>query len=81
MTPTHTTPPQLVSGRGLSDARSVRTRVEQDIELLSHRIAAIKRTSPHNKPVIEAYQSMLDSRVAVYKWLEHGRSAHRSGPH
>lgn len=64
----------LISGSGLKDAPSVRARVEQDIAFLKNRLEAMKRQSPGNQPVIDAYQTMLNSRIAVLNWLNHGGS-------
>lgn len=63
----HYTGDQLVSPHG--DAR---IKVEQDIAFLIDRIAAMKSQPRPNVMLIEHYQSMLQSRESVLKWLMDG---------
>lgn len=58
------------------NTETIRLKVEQDIAFLSDRIAALKNHPRPNRVVIDTYQSMLDSRLSVLKWLQHGQTSH-----
>lgn len=68
----HQDPRMVVSGR-LANAETVRCKVEQDIAFLTDRIAALNEHPRPNQVVIHIYESMLESRRSVLKWLQHGR--------
>lgn len=55
------------------DTEAIRLKVEQDIALLNDRIADLQSHPRPNRVVIDTYQTMLDSRLSVLKWLQHGR--------
>ncbi len=64
--------PQLVVSGQLRQANDVRRKVEQDIAFLSDRIAALEAQQRPNRPVIDSYRIMLESRKSVLKWLQDG---------
>lgn len=64
--------PQLVISGQLKQANDVRRKVEQDITFLSGRIAALEAQERPNRPVIDSYRTMLESRKSVLKWLQDG---------
>lgn len=70
--------PILVAGQ-LTDTSAVRTKVEQDIAFLTGRITNMERHPRPNKIVLETYQGMLKSRIAVLKWLMHGQDEDDAG--
>lgn len=51
---------------------NARVKVEQDIEFLTDRIAAMRQQARPNVMLIEHYQAMLKSRESVLKWLMDG---------
>lgn len=55
------------------NTEAIRLKVEQDIAFLSDRIADLRNHPKPNRVVIDTYQTMLDSRLSVLKWLQHGR--------
>ncbi len=55
------------------NTEAIRLKVEQDIAFLSDRIADLRNHPRPNRVVIDTYQTMLDSRLSVLKWLQHGR--------
>ena len=63
----------VVDGQ-LTQASSVQTKVEQDIAFLQHRIGLMKKQKTPNVIVIETYEQMLKSRLAVLSWLQDGHS-------
>lgn len=65
--------PKLVVGGQLADAANVRLKVRQDIAFLLDRIDSLESRPRPNQLVIDTYRTMLESRQAVLKWLEHGR--------
>jgi len=75
--------PKLVVDGRLANAEAVHEKVREDIAFLSNRIALMERQTRPNKPVLDTYKRMLDSRQSVLNWLEHGRWAHSasSEPH
>ena len=56
----------------LNDERSkdIAKKVLEDINFLKDRISRIKRTNNINPGVLNTYESMLESRQSVLKWLE-----------
>ncbi len=64
--------PQLVASGRLRQANDVRRKVEQDIVFLSNRIADLETQPRPNRPVIDSYRTMLESRKSVLKWLQDG---------
>lgn len=56
------------------NTEAIRLKVEQDIAFLSDRIADLENHPRPNRVVIDTYQTMLDSRLAVLKWLQHGKA-------
>lgn len=54
---------------------AIRLKVEQDIAFISDRIADLQSRPRPNRVVIETYQTMLDSRLSVLKWLQHGETS------
>lgn len=70
--------PILVAGQ-LTDTSAVRTKVEQDIAFLTGRITNMEQHPRPNKIVLETYQGMLKSRIAVLKWLMHGQDEDDTG--
>lgn len=54
------------------DTTAVRTKVEEDIAFLKARIGMMEKHPRPNLIVLETYQGMLNSRIAVLKWLLHG---------
>ena len=70
--------PILVAGQ-LTDTSAVRTKVEQDIAFLTGRINSMEQHPRPNKIVLETYQGMLKSRIAVLKWLMHGQDEDDAG--
>lgn len=62
----------LVAGQ-LTDTSAVRFKVEQDIAFLTGRINYMEQHPRPNKIVLETYKGMLNSRMAVLKWLMHGQ--------
>lgn len=70
--------PILVAGQ-LTDTSAVRTKVEQDIAFLTGRITNMEQHPRPNKIVLETYQGMLKSRIAVLKWLMHGQDEDDAG--
>lgn len=78
----NTSTPSLVVGGSLASAGAVRTKVKQDIDFLRARITALEQQARPNRPVIQTYRAMLESRRSVLKWLEHGdddATAERTG--
>lgn len=73
--------PKVGTTERLAKTEAVRSRVEQDIEFLSARIAALKALPRPNQVVIDTYQTMLDSRRSVLKWFQHGRTAEPDSQH
>lgn len=67
--------PRLVVNGRLKQAENVRSKVEQDIDFLTHRIAVLEAQPRPNQPVIDTYKTMLGSRRAVLKWLSDGAHA------
>ena len=63
----------VVDGQ-LTQSSSVQTKVEQDIAFLQHRIGLMKKQKTPNVIVIETYEQMLKSRLAVLSWLQDGHS-------
>lgn len=61
----------LASNRN-TDTMAVRTKVEEDIAFLRARISLMENHPRPNRIVMETYQGMLNSRIAVLKWLLHG---------
>jgi hypothetical protein len=61
-------------GKRSTDTTEVRLKVEQDISLLTDRIASMKNQTRPNTVVIETYEAMLNSRMAVLNWLQHGKT-------
>lgn len=57
------------------DTAAIRLKVEQDIAFISDRIADLQTRPRPNRIVIETYQTMLDSRLSVLKWLQHGETS------
>lgn len=55
-----------------TDTTAVRTKVEEDIAFLRARINLMENHPRPNRVVLETYQGMLNSRIAVLKWLLHG---------
>jgi hypothetical protein len=55
-----------------TDTTAVRTKVEEDIAFLHARIKLMESHPRPNRVVLETYQGMLNSRIAVLKWLLHG---------
>lgn len=55
-----------------TDTTAVRTKVEEDIAFLQARINLMENHPRPNRVVLETYQGMLNSRIAVLKWLLHG---------
>lgn len=54
------------------DTSAVRNKVEDDIAFLTARIQRIE-SHPHPNPIVlKTYQELLNSRIAVLKWLLHG---------
>lgn len=82
MNDTRVEPRLVVNGR-LANAEAVREEVREDIAFLSKRIALMERQNRPNRPVLNTYKRMLDSRQSVLNWLEHGRGSHCPGgePH
>jgi len=78
MSDTRAEPRLVVDGR-LANAEAVRDKVCEDIAFLSNRIALMERQNRPNRPVLDTYKRMLNSRRSVLNWLEHGRGAHSSG--
>ncbi|MGM8228263.1 hypothetical protein ACSV5M_16910 [Cellvibrio sp. ARAG 10.3] len=70
--------PILVAGQ-LTDTSAVRAKVEQDIAFLTGRITNMEQHPRPNKIVLETYQGMLKSRIAVLKWLMHGQDEDDAG--
>lgn len=68
----NTSDPQLVIRGQLAGASAVRSKVKQDIDFLKSRIEALEKQPRLNRPVIQTYANMLESRRSVLKWLEHG---------
>ncbi len=64
--------PQFVVSGQLKQASDVRRKVEQDIVFLSNRIADLETQERPNRPVIDSYRTMLESRKSVLKWLQDG---------
>lgn len=62
------------SARQSVNTEAIRQKVEQDIAFLSDRIAELQNRPRPNRVVIDTYQTMLDSRLSVLKWLQHGES-------
>lgn len=60
------------NGNSTSLHGNTRIKVEQDIAFLTDRIAAMKQQPNQNTKLIEHYQSMLNSRESVLKWLMDG---------
>lgn len=58
------------------NTEAIRLKVEQDIAFLSDRIADLQSRPRPNRVVIDTYQTMLDSRLAVLKWLQHGEATY-----
>lgn len=54
------------------DTLAVRAKVEEDIAFLTTRITTLANHSRPNPLVLDTYQNMLNSRIAVLKWLQHG---------
>lgn len=65
--------PSLVVAGHLANASRVREKVRQDIAFLEDRIASLESQQRPNRPVIETYRTMLESRQSVLRWLEHGQ--------
>lgn len=55
-----------------TDTSAVRAKVEEDIAFLTSRISIMENHPRPNRIVLDTYQTMLSSRVAVLKWLLHG---------
>jgi hypothetical protein len=66
--------PKAEATERLANTEAVRSKVEQDIEFLTDRIAALKSQPRPNRVVIDTYQTMLDSRLSVLRWFQHGRT-------
>ena len=60
------------NARRALDTLAVRTKVEEDIAFLTTRITTLTNHSRTNSLVLDTYQKMLNSRIAVLKWLQHG---------
>jgi hypothetical protein len=60
------------------DTEALRTKVEEDIAFLSARIRVMENHPRPNRIVLETYQGMLNSRMAVLKWLAHGSQTESS---
>ena len=82
MSDTRAEPRLVVDGR-LANAEAVREKVCEDIAFLSNRIALMERQNRPNRPVLDTYKRMLNSRQSVLNWLEDGRrgSLAASEPH
>lgn len=65
----------LIARRAL-DTLAVRTKVEEDIAFLTTRITTLENHSRPNPLALDTYQNMLNSRIAVLKWLQHGSLEH-----
>jgi|GEM_PF-1627165 len=63
---------RLVVDGTLSPHGNARIKVEQDIAFLTDRIAAMNAHPRPNAMLVEHYQSMLNSRESVLKWLLDG---------
>jgi len=72
MSDTKAEPGLVVDGR-LANAEAVRDKVCEDIAFLSNRITLMERQNRPNRPVLDTYKRMLNSRQSVLNWLEHGR--------
>jgi hypothetical protein len=59
-------------GKQFSGTDQVRIKVEQDIMLLTDRIASLRCHPRPNTLLIETYEAMLNSRKEVLEWLLHG---------
>lgn len=66
------------------DPESVKQKVIEDINFLRDRIEHIKRTrmAENNPLILQTYESMLESRLAVLDWLsdKHDTTLHSSNP-
>ena len=66
-------PKTMIDGQ-FSEASNVQSKVEQDIAFLQHRIALMRKQATPNTMVIDIYESMLKSRLAVLSWLRDGNT-------
>lgn len=65
--------PQLPAALGrMPDTSSVRIKVEEDIAFLRARIGTMENHPRPNRLVLDTYKAMLNSRLSVLKWLQHG---------
>lgn len=61
-----------ISAGPSTDTAEVRIKVEEDIAFLKARIALLENHPRPNRIVLGTYQTMLSSRLAVLRWLQHG---------
>ena len=61
----------IVNGQ-ITEPVGVQTKVEQDVSFLQDRLQLMKNHPNPNRIVIEAYESILKSRMAVLSWLRDG---------
>ena len=61
----------IVNGQ-ITEPIGVQTKVEQDVSFLQARLEVMKKHPNPNRIVIEAYESILKSRMAVLSWLRDG---------
>ena len=66
--------PKMVIGGQITESAGVQTKVEQDIAFLKHRIELMRKQASPNTMVIDIYESMLKSRLAVLSWLQDGNT-------
>lgn len=59
----------------MPDTRLVKIKVEEDIAFLHARISAMEAHPRPNRLVLDTYKSMLNSRLSVLKWLQHGNES------
>ena len=64
----------MPAARRTLDTLAVRNKVEEDITFLQMRISMLEKHSRPNRIVLDTYQNMLNSRIAVLKWLQDGNS-------
>ncbi len=53
-----------------TNCQAIALKVKEDIHFLQDRIERIKKLQTPNSSVLKTYQSMLESREAVYLWLQ-----------
>lgn len=60
----------LVIGDQRVKVDAISRKIEQDIAFLRERIWGMKNQSNPNTVVLKTYETMLESRLSVLKWLE-----------